>query len=283
MAYNIEKLTKLGSLKALATRFKTEITPIATNAAAAFKSGKVDGNTVNLYTSTDKSGDPAFTFNFPVEMFLDQTKTTFVAKFKFDAATYPGATDPKLDNKPVMVLAVKGDDGSCTYSFLNMAALVDTYTAKTTGKDTSTTIEISGYEVEVKVNISKEAGNLLELKSDGLYVGETNTSDKADKVDGATAGNFAGLDAEGNLTDSGKKATDFVSAEAGKRLMTDDEGTKLAGIAEGATKVEKSDTNGKVKINGTETDVYTEPEDVVHGSVVSDDEVTEMLNEVFGA
>ena len=65
--------------------------------------------------------------------------------------------------------------------------------------------------------------------------------------------------------------------------MTDDEGTKLAGIAEGATKVEKSDTNGKVKINGTETDVYTEPEDVVHGSVVSDDEVTEMLNEVFGA
>ena len=64
--------------------------------------------------------------------------------------------------------------------------------------------------------------------------------------------------------------------------MTDDEGTKLAGMAEGATKVEKSDTNGNVKINGTETVVYTLPEDVVHGSMATDDEVTEMLTEVFG-
>lgn len=35
--------------------------------------------------------------------------------------------------------------------------------------------------------------------------------------------------------------------------------TKLAGIAEGATKVEKSATNGSIKINGTETTVYTHP------------------------
>lgn len=33
---------------------------------------------------------------------------------------------------------------------------------------------------------------------------------KADKVTGATAGNFAGLDVNGNLIDSGKKAADFV-------------------------------------------------------------------------
>ena len=33
---------------------------------------------------------------------------------------------------------------------------------------------------------------------------------KADKVDNATDGNFAGLDANGNLTDSGKKASDFT-------------------------------------------------------------------------
>ena len=35
---------------------------------------------------------------------------------------------------------------------------------------------------------------------------------KADKVQGATAGNFAGLDESGNLTDSGKKASDFAAA-----------------------------------------------------------------------
>ena len=87
----------------------------------------------------------------------------------------------------------------------------------------------------------------------------------------------------GNLTDSGKKPADFVAAETGKRLMTDAESTKLGDIAEGATKVEKSATNGNVKINGVETVVYTEPSDVIHGTVASDEDVTAMLTEVFGA
>ena len=111
----------------------------------------------------------------------------------------------------------------------------------------------------------------------------TGLGKKADKVAKATAGNFAALDADGNLKDSGKKAADFVAAEAGKRLMTDAEGTKLGGVAEGATKVEASKTNGYVNINGTETKVYQEPSDVLHGAIATDAEVTEMLNEVFGA
>ena len=111
----------------------------------------------------------------------------------------------------------------------------------------------------------------------------TGLGKKADKVAKATNGNFAALDADGNLKDSGKKAADFVSAEAGKRLMTDAEGTKLKDVADGATKVEASKTNGNVKINGTETKVYTEPSDVVHGTIATDNEVTEMLNEVFAA
>ena len=41
--------------------------------------------------------------------------------------------------------------------------------------------------------------------------------------------------------------------------ITQAEKTKLAGIAEGATKVEASSTNGKIKINGTDTTVYTHP------------------------
>ena len=40
--------------------------------------------------------------------------------------------------------------------------------------------------------------------------------------------------------------------------------TKLDSVAEGATKVEASDTNGNVKIGGTETTVYTLPDTVVH-------------------
>ena len=281
MAYNANALVRLSALKNLAAKTKAEIDNINTDVSKAIKSLGVDGNTVSFYTSTDKSGTAAFSVDFPSELFLDQTKTTFVAKFKFDAATYPGATDPKLDGKPVMVLAVKGQNpDNCTYSFLNMAALVDTYAAKATGKDASTTVTIAGYEIEVKVNVSATAGNALSLKSDGLYV---DISGKADKAKNATAGNFAALDGEGNPTDSGKKPADFVAAETGKRLMTNAEGEKLKGISAGATKTAASETNGHITIDGVDTTVYTEPSDVIHGTVASDEDVTAMLTEVFGA
>lgn len=287
MAYNANALVRLAALKALAEKTKAEIDNINTDVSKAIKSLGVSGNTVSFYTSADKSGTAAFTFDFPKELFLDQAKTTFVQKFAFSTETYPGATDPKLDGKPVMVLAVKGENpDSCTYSFLSMAALVDTYKAKAVGKDASTTVTIAGYEVDVKVNVSAAAGNALTLKDDGLYVPtpeEVDISGKADKVTGATTGNLAALDGEGNLTDSGKKPADFVAAEAGKRLMTDAEGEKLKGISAGATKTAASETNGHITIDGVDTTVYTEPSDVIHGTVASDSDVTAMLTEVFGA
>lgn len=274
MAYNATALVRLAALKALAAKTKAEIDNINTDVSKAIKSLGVSGNTVSFYTSADKSGDAAFTFDFPKELFLDQAKTTFVQKFAFSTETYPGATDPKLAGKPVMVLAVKGQNpDSCTYSFLDMSALVDTYKAKATGKDASTTVTIAGYEVDVKVNVSAAAGNALVLKDDGLYVPtpeEVDISGKADKATGATTGNFAALDGEGNLTDSGKKPADFVGAEAGKRLMSDAEGEKLACVSEGATKTTASSTNGNVNIDGKEVVVYTEPENVLHDEDVED-------------
>jgi hypothetical protein len=44
-------------------------------------------------------------------------------------------------------------------------------------------------------------------------------ANKADKVAGAVSGNFAGLDANGNLTDSGKKASDFEVAGAAAAVL----------------------------------------------------------------
>ena len=41
--------------------------------------------------------------------------------------------------------------------------------------------------------------------------GKPDMSTKADKVVSATTGNFAGLDNNGNLTDSGKNASDFLT------------------------------------------------------------------------
>ena len=85
MSYDVKKLTRLQDLKTLASTIndnfatKDEVAGLAT----AFKSGEVTGNTVKLYTSEDKSGTPAFSFDFPAELFLDQAKTQFVPEFAF--------------------------------------------------------------------------------------------------------------------------------------------------------------------------------------------------------
>lgn len=56
---------------------------------------------------------------------------------------------------------------------------------------------------------------------------------------------------------------DEATTTAGGAMSATDK-TKLDGVAEGATKVEASTTNGNVKIGGTETTVYTLPDTVVH-------------------
>jgi len=202
------------SIKRLAAELKQKFSASNTRIAAAeaqnalsLKSLKVEGNTVSFYTNTDKTGTAAATLDFPVEYVLDQAKTTLVPTFAWAEDTYPGSTNPNLEGKPVLVLAVKGDDNSVSYSFLNMEKLMNVYKAKAEGKDASTTVTISGYEVDVAVNISAEAGNALVKKDDGLYVASP-------KVSGATAGNLAGLDADGSLTDSGI---------AGAKILTEDD------------------------------------------------------------
>ena len=82
------------------------------------------------------------------------------------------------------------------------------------------------------------------------------------KIDAANAN---GLSADG----SGLKMAVATADTAGAMAAADK--TKLNGIAEGATKVEAS-TAGKIKINGADTTVV---------DFATEEEVTEMLNEVF--
>lgn len=56
-------------------------------------------------------------------------------------------------------------------------------------------------------------------------------ADKADKVSGATANNFAGLDANGNLKDSGSKASDFATAAQGTKADSAIQSVKVNGVA----------------------------------------------------
>ena len=220
--YNVNSVLQFGRLVEFGQGIATEISALKTASDSAIKSVSVANNTVSFFTSSDGTGTAAFSFNFPNELVLDQLQTQFVGNFAFNATTYAGATDPSLDGKPVLVIAVKDTNAAGTvtrtYSFLDMTTLVDVYTAG------DNSITINGYNVSVKV--SSVANNAIEVKSDGLHV---DISGKADKVDRATAaaahnpydetteaaayasfnsnyaltGHIATLDVNGNLADSG--------------------------------------------------------------------------------
>lgn len=109
---------------------------------------------------------------------------------------------------------------------------------------TNGNIKIDGYETTVYTHPTT-AGN-QHIPSGGstgqvlVYGGSSGTASwenapadntKADKVANATSGNFAGLDSNGNLTDSGKKASDFATAAQGSKSDSAIQGVKVNGTS----------------------------------------------------
>lgn len=88
--------------------------------------------------------------------------------------------------------------------------------------------DLSGYALKSEMSVTPGTGADADKTTIQLKNGTTATvltqhqdiTGKADKVDGAVAGNFAGLDANGNLVDSGKKAADFQAAGDYKTTQT---------------------------------------------------------------
>lgn len=197
MAFTTNAIVLTQHLDTAEKRIKREIDKaVAGGLSHTFQSVGIANGKVQFYAKTDKSGAVIGEFDLPEELYLDQAETTIVDKFTWSAATYPGSTNPNLNGKAVLVLGVKGDratNPTVKYSFVNLTKLIDVYTAG------DNSIDINGYTVTVK--ISAVAGNLLEVKADGLYVGSDDT--KLDKVPSAVSGHFAMWSASGVLMDSG--------------------------------------------------------------------------------
>lgn len=141
-------------------------TVIADGDKAAFKAFDFANNTIKIYHTEDKSDTPE-TISLPEEMFLDQAKTKFVNPFTWDEDTYPDSEDPDLDGKPVMVLAVKGDD-SVEYSFVSLESLMVVCTGENTA--TANTSVSADSKISVDINVSSAEDNALVTNEDGLCV-----------------------------------------------------------------------------------------------------------------
>ena len=107
------------------------------------------------------------------------------------------------------------------------------------------------------MNSATEVDSKISKAIDDLIGGAPETYDTLKEIADYIASDSTAMDALNkailNKVDKvdgkGLSANDFTSALK----------TKLEGIATGATKVEKSTTNGNVKINGVETTVYSHP------------------------
>ena len=194
--YDPEATAKLKHIGSLASAISNTINTLD---GKKFGDASIADGKLNFFANVGDS-TAIKSIDLPAELFLDQVHTTFVGNFNFAGGGYTNATNPNLDGKPVLVIAVKDNAVSptVTYSFLNMEALVDTYAPLNAG------INIAGYSIGV--NISTIAGNNLSLEEDGLFA--------TPKVNGATQGNIAIFGANGIIVDSGSKfATDAEVAE----------------------------------------------------------------------
>lgn len=128
------------------------------------------------------------------------------------------------------------------------------------------------------------ANGVVYIKEDGTQVklseylkseSEADTAalaKKADKVASATSGNFAGLDANGNLTDSGSKKADFATAAQGAKADTAVQPATLSSEISLA----------KSALVGTDKD--TKAEDTIKGAkAYTDDAVSNAIAGLAGA
>ena len=186
-AYQTTDLVTVGQVKAMGTRIAARLT--ALESKKAIRTVVVDNNakTMKFYSvpasDITSSTVPETTFNYPEELYLSQTGTTIVENFVFSAATYPGATDPNLDGKTVLILAVRGDNSTVVYSFVNMSSIYSDFMPKDT---------------------TASAGNLAEWQSDGTVTDSSIAgAGVLTTISGSTANNVMMFDSNGKVADSG--------------------------------------------------------------------------------
>ena len=159
--------------------------------------------------------------------------------------------------------------------------------AKQAGTDANTNIEsykvtndarVKAVEDDIAEIIDGTDGILAQAKSysDGkLATARTEISAEIDADVKVVADELAGYKTSNDAALAGVKATAEAAATkvytdeelakkvdkvTGKSLIADSEITRLAGMSDGANKVEASANNGSIKIDGVETVVYTHPD-----------------------
>lgn len=124
------------------------------------------------------------------------------------------------------------------------------YTIGTSGIDTAISTAIAAVVdgAPETFDTLKEISDWITADTTGAAAILADVANKADKVSGAVNGNFAGLDANGNLTDSGYKAADFQAAGSYKTTQTAVSDPSANGNAAAFIDSISQDANGAITV-----------------------------------
>jgi len=169
-------------------------------------------------------------------VFTKHNETTFE---KTDYATFPPATinETFTDNDVSAEITIEDDVATVVYNNETRRFDVSDYAVTSspvfwfyndTDQEASQIVYVGVRALDnIALEVTPTASNHLvnknyvdTLVAGTLIVNEVEFADKADKVASATAGHLAGLDASGNLSDSGSAPSDFASAAHSQTLST---------------------------------------------------------------
>ena len=314
MSYDVTKITRVGQLKALAQRAeakyatKKSVTELSDRVNSLEVTGgqanvlegvKVNGaaltiadKLVDILIATGKSDGTISVNNVEVSV---SGLAALAFKAKVSESDLETALKTVIDNKAeaadVTTLQTAIDtlngtgDGSVSKSV--DAAINEFATRISDNGQIDTFKELVDYVGKHGPEAATMAGNIAanatEIANVKKLIGELPEGATSATVIDYIAEAIAaiGIGDYAKVTEMTAALNKKVDKTDGQRLMTDEEGAKLLGITAGATKVEASEKNGYMKVNGVETKVYELPSDVIEGSVATDAEVEEMLAEAI--
>lgn len=302
MSYDINKLTKLGHLKELANKIKSdyatkaELQAIQIPEYSVAKQATAEAGFLSTYYLTKDGAQVGEKINIPKDFLVNSadTKTVETADTPYEGAQ---VGDLYID----FVINSKSADDTASHVYLPVNELVDAYTGGNgievsaqnlisakidTANANGLGVTAAGFKLDVATASTAGAMSAADkAKLDGIAEGANNYTHPAHtahesglyKVTVDAQGHVSGAEAatKEDITGLGIPAQDTTYQKATAEadgLMSKEHFAKVEGVAAGATKVEASTTPGNIKINGSETPVVT---------IATDGEVAEMLAEVF--
>lgn len=302
MSYDINKLTKLGHLKELANKIKSdyatkaELQAIQIPEYSVAKQATAEAGYLSTYYLTKDGAQVGEKINIPKDFLVNSAD---ILEVETADDPYEGAQvgDLYID----FVINAKGGGDTATHIYLPVNELVDAYTGGNgievsaqnlisakidTANANGLGVTAAGFKLDVATASTAGAMSAADkAKLDGIAEGANNYTHPAHtahesglyKVTVDAQGHVSGAEAatKEDITSLGIPAQDTTYQKATAKadgLMSKEHFAKVEGVAAGATKVEASTTPGNIKINGSETPVVT---------IATDGEVAEMLAEVF--